>query len=453
MVRSWPADWPQLGSAVPCSPVSLQRVQQEEQDLPDGISDRIGLLGRSTLHRSTGARSLGCRTPADDITGHSDGRMARGVSSPRYRKRRQPRNPGSPAAGALGSLESVSERWARRGERAPVEVVRVLLSISYETPVSELHAPPPVLSVPPAAPVAALLFEHALGGFGKGRNALDAALLREGIAARAGQLAVGERNVTGFGERDEPDGAEFQLAPSSADDEPLDPAPGAFGLDVEEQAVAVGVPAGRRGADDDGRERLVGVPASWLGSAGCGGGFDYRASRQRELCNVCKLLIQRCLREQRLACFPQRLPLYGRECTGPSKSTRNPVPSSSEPADCDQVPTPAPAVEGLRDALATPGLAGDRGAQRVVCTRQTFSRRLNGRTGISPAMLLALERIGRSNAAVWGRAGKCCTTWCRTATAGPEWYRTQNHTATRARANWDLRTPDHCWVRYMLRAR
>ena len=283
-----------------------------------------------------------------------------------------------------------------------MEVVRVLLSISYETPVSELHAPPPVLSVPPAAPVAALLFEHALGGFGKGRNALDAALLREGIAARAGQLAVGERNVTGFGERDEPDGAEFQLAPSSADDEPLDPAPGAFGLDVEEQAVAVGVPAGRRGADDDGRERLVGVPASWLGSAGCGGGFDYRASRQRELCNVCKLLIQRCLREQRLACFPQRLPLYGRECTGPSKSTRNPVPSSSEPADCDQVPTPAPAVEGLRDALATPGLAGDRGGQRVVCTRQTFSRRLNGRTGISPAMLLALERIGRSNAAVWG---------------------------------------------------
>ena len=33
----------------------------------------------------------------------------------------------------------------------------------------------------------------------------------------------------------------------------------------------------------------------------------------------------------------------------------------------------------------------------------TFSRLLNGRTGISPAMALALERIGWSNAAFWVR--------------------------------------------------
>ena len=42
-------------------------------------------------------------------------------------------------------------------------------------------------------------------------------------------------------------------------------------------------------------------------------------------------------------------------------------------------------------------------AAKLGCTRQTFSRLLNGRTGISPAMALALERIGWSNAAFWVR--------------------------------------------------
>ena len=42
-------------------------------------------------------------------------------------------------------------------------------------------------------------------------------------------------------------------------------------------------------------------------------------------------------------------------------------------------------------------------AEKLGCTRQTFSRLLNGRTGISPAMALALERIGWSNAAFWVR--------------------------------------------------
>ena len=42
-------------------------------------------------------------------------------------------------------------------------------------------------------------------------------------------------------------------------------------------------------------------------------------------------------------------------------------------------------------------------AAELGCTRQTFSRLLNGHTGISPAMALALERIGWSNAAFWVR--------------------------------------------------
>ena len=42
-------------------------------------------------------------------------------------------------------------------------------------------------------------------------------------------------------------------------------------------------------------------------------------------------------------------------------------------------------------------------AAKLGCTRQTFSRLLNGRTGISPAMALALERIGWSNAVFWMR--------------------------------------------------
>ena len=42
-------------------------------------------------------------------------------------------------------------------------------------------------------------------------------------------------------------------------------------------------------------------------------------------------------------------------------------------------------------------------AEELGCTRQTFSRLLNGRTGISPTMALALERIGWSNAGFWVR--------------------------------------------------
>jgi len=110
--------------------------------------------------------------------------------------------------------------------------------------------------VPPAAPAAALLFEDAPGGLGESGDALGAALLREGVAAGAGQLAVGEGQLAGLGERDEPGGAEAEFAASAADDEPLDPTSLAGGLDEQVQAVAVGVASGRCGTDEGGRERL-----------------------------------------------------------------------------------------------------------------------------------------------------------------------------------------------------
>ncbi len=42
-------------------------------------------------------------------------------------------------------------------------------------------------------------------------------------------------------------------------------------------------------------------------------------------------------------------------------------------------------------------------ARRLDVTRNTLSRLLNGRIGISPRMALALERIGWSNADHWMR--------------------------------------------------
>ena len=76
--------------------------------------------------------------------------------------------------------------------------------------------------MPPAAPAAALLFEHALGGLGEGGNALGAALLGERVASGPRQLAVGEGQLAGLGEGDERGGAESEFAAPSADDEPLD---------------------------------------------------------------------------------------------------------------------------------------------------------------------------------------------------------------------------------------
>ena len=60
---------------------------------------------------------------------------------------------------------------------------------------------------------------------------------------------------------------------------------------------------------------------------------------------------------------------------------------------------PAHPGESLRDAMDAEKWTVTEVAAKLGCTRQTFSRLLNGRTGVSPAMALALERIGWSNAA------------------------------------------------------
>ena len=138
-----------------------------------------------------------------------------------------------------------------------------------------LEAAQPVLRVVPATPAALLLLHDAPGGFGKRGHSLDAALVGQGVSARARQFAVGEGQFAGLGERDERDGAESELAAATADDEPLYPASCAGGLDEEVQAVAVCVPSWRGTADEGDREGLFGMAPAALGSAGCGGGFDY----------------------------------------------------------------------------------------------------------------------------------------------------------------------------------
>ena len=94
--------------------------------------------------------------------------------------------------------------------------------------------------MPPAAPAAALLLEDALGGLGEGGHAVGAALLCEGVAPGAGELAVGQGQLARLGERDERGGAESELAAAAADDDALDPASRSGGLDEQVQAVAVG---------------------------------------------------------------------------------------------------------------------------------------------------------------------------------------------------------------------
>ena len=65
------------------------------------------------------------------------------------------------------------------------------------------------------------------------------------------------------------DAAESEFVFSAPDDEALDPASGSGTLDVEVEAVAVGVPPDGRGTDEGGGEPVVGVSAPGLGSPGC----------------------------------------------------------------------------------------------------------------------------------------------------------------------------------------
>ena len=103
----------------------------------------------------------------------------------------------------------------QRGEHAPDNAIRYLVSICYKLSISEFEAAPPVLRVPPAAPATALLFEQALGGVGESGNTLDAALVGQRGTAGPRRLAVGEDLLASFGERDER-GAPRGFIPSPA---------------------------------------------------------------------------------------------------------------------------------------------------------------------------------------------------------------------------------------------
>lgn len=59
--------------------------------------------------------------------------------------------------------------------------------------------------------------------------------------------------------------------------------------------------------------------------------------------------------------------------------------------------------ELLRDAIEAEGWTVSAAASRMAVARNTLSRVLNGRAGISPRLALALERLGWSNATHWVR--------------------------------------------------
>ena len=59
--------------------------------------------------------------------------------------------------------------------------------------------------------------------------------------------------------------------------------------------------------------------------------------------------------------------------------------------------------ESLRDSVEEMGWTVNEFAARLGVSRNTASRLLNGRCGISPSMAIALERIGWSDADFWMR--------------------------------------------------
>lgn len=64
---------------------------------------------------------------------------------------------------------------------------------------------------------------------------------------------------------------------------------------------------------------------------------------------------------------------------------------------------PAHPGEIIRDCMEAKGWSVTACALQLGVTRNTLSRLLNGRAGVSPAMALALERLGWSNAEHWLR--------------------------------------------------
>ena len=83
----------------------------------------------------------------------------------------------------------------------------------------------PFLRVPRVAPTRILVLPDPLGGFGEGEYAVGAAFLGNRVAARAGDLPVGERRFARFPQRNERESAEPHVAAAAADDDPLDPVP------------------------------------------------------------------------------------------------------------------------------------------------------------------------------------------------------------------------------------
>lgn len=59
--------------------------------------------------------------------------------------------------------------------------------------------------------------------------------------------------------------------------------------------------------------------------------------------------------------------------------------------------------ESIREAILASEWTVTEAAKRLGVARNTLSRLVNGQIGISPAMALALERIGWSNADFWMR--------------------------------------------------
>ncbi len=57
----------------------------------------------------------------------------------------------------------------------------------------------------------------------------------------------------------------------------------------------------------------------------------------------------------------------------------------------------------IRDSVEAEGWTVTATASKLGVGRQTLSRLLNGHSGMSPSMALALERIGWSNAPFWMR--------------------------------------------------
>ena len=57
----------------------------------------------------------------------------------------------------------------------------------------------------------------------------------------------------------------------------------------------------------------------------------------------------------------------------------------------------------VRESMESEGWTVTECADRLGVSRNTMSRLANGRCGISPAVALALERIGWSNAEFWMR--------------------------------------------------